>query len=143
MKVSNKMRAFLKEREGLSLKTYKDPKGKLTIGYGHTAGVKVGQTITRQRAEELLVSDIEEKEKLIDGLGLTLTPGQYDALVDFIFNIKWTEFKKSTLLKLIRQNATTADIQAQFRRWVYCEGKVLNGLVTRRNWEALRWAEAD
>lgn len=143
MKVSSKMVAFLKEREGLRLKAYKDSKGILTIGYGHTAGVKTGQTITRQRAEELLISDIEEKEKLIDGLGLTLTPGQFDALVDFVYNVKWAEFKKSTLLKLIRQKAPTADIQAQFRRWIYCEGKVLNGLVTRRNWEALRWAEED
>jgi lysozyme len=143
MKVSDKMIAFLKEREGLSLKAYLDEGKKPTIGYGHTSGVKMGQVITKQQAEDFLSADIREKEKLIDGLGLTLTQGQYDALVDFVYNVKYDEFMKSTLLKLVRQKAPTADIQRQFRRWVYCKGKILPGLVTRRNWEANRWAESD
>jgi lysozyme len=143
MKVSSKMIEFLKEREGLYLKAYLDAGKKPTIGYGHTSGVKMGQIITRQQAESFLADDIRDKEKIVDSLGLTLTQGQYDALVDFVFNVRLTDFMNSTLLKLIRQGAPTADIQRQFRRWVYCNKKVMPGLIIRRNWEAERWAEKD
>lgn len=143
MKVSSKMVVFLKECEGLRLKTYKDTKGKLTIGWGHTSGVKEDQEITAEQAEAFLKSDIETAERQLDGLGLTFTPGQYDALVDFIFNIGFGRFKESTLLKQIRLKAPTSEIQYQFKRWKYSGGVVLPGLVKRRAWEALRWAETN
>ena len=49
--------------------------------------------------------------------------------------------RSSTLLRKIKEGASTEDIQAEFRRWVYANGKKLKGLVKRREWEASRWAE--
>ncbi|MCD8266220.1 MAG: lysozyme, partial [Prevotellaceae bacterium] len=69
------------------------------------------------------------------------TQGQVDALTDFVFNLGIGNLKGSTLLKYITLGKPTADIQKEFERWVYCKGKKLGGLVTRRAWEARRWAE--
>ena len=51
---------FVKKWEGLRLKAYRCPGGILTVGYGHTKGVKPGQTITRQEAERLIRDDLIE-----------------------------------------------------------------------------------
>ena len=64
-----------------------------------------------------------------------------DALVDFAYNLGVGSLRSSTLLRKIKEGASTEDIQAEFRRWVYANGKVLKGLVKRREWEASRWAE--
>ena len=53
MKVSEKGLAIIKKYEGCRLTAYVCPAGKLTIGYGHTKGVKKGQKITQAQAEEL------------------------------------------------------------------------------------------
>ena len=52
----------LKQHEGLRLQAYRCPAGVLTIGWGHTAGVKEGQTITIEDAEYLLSEDINDAE---------------------------------------------------------------------------------
>mgnify|MGYP000322185715 FL=1 len=53
MKVSEKGLAIIKKYEGCRLTAYVCPAGKLTIGYGHTKGVKKGQKITQAQAEQL------------------------------------------------------------------------------------------
>lgn len=80
--------AFVKKWEGLSLKAYTCPGGVLTIGYGHTKGVKFGQTITREQAEKLLRDDlVEHAEALAPYVTCKLTEGQYIALLDLAFNL--------------------------------------------------------
>ena len=75
-------------------------KGTLTIGYGHIEGVKEGDTITKEKANEVLKLDVIEKAKCItDWIGRQkirdadndtnfhlLTQGMYDALLDVAFN---------------------------------------------------------
>ena len=73
---------FVKRWEGLRLKAYRCPGGVLTVGYGHTKGVKPGQTITRQEAEKLIRDDlIEHAEGLAPYVTCKLTEGQYGNLV--------------------------------------------------------------
>lgn len=141
MIASEKLIGKLKEFEGLRLKAYRCPAGVWTIGYGHTRGVKAGQTITKAQAESLLRGDLLPIEKHIDGYKLNLSEGQFDALCDFAYNLGLTALDGSTLLAKIRAKAPTGEIQAQFRKWVYCNGKVLDGLKRRREWEAERWTE--
>ena len=141
MKASNILINKLKEFENLSLTTYKDDAGVLTIGYGHTRGVKPGQRITEKQAESLLKGDLAEAERYVNSLKLNLTQGQFDALVDFAYNVGTGDLAGSTLLAKIRAKAPTAEIQKQFKRWVYAKGKKLGGLVKRRAWEAQRWTE--
>lgn len=134
----------IKYFEGLRLKAYRCSADKLTIGYGHTSGVKEGQTCTKAQAEQWLKSDVAVVERQLNGLRLTLSQHQFDAVLDFVFNMGASKFAQSTLLRKIRQAAPTAQIQAEFRRWVYYTDK--NGVlhksdwqVARREWEAQMW----
>lgn len=141
MRSSNVLINRLKRFEQLRLTAYQDSKGVWTIGYGHTSGVRKGDRISEQRAEELLRADLSTAEKFVGTIKEVDTQGKYDALVDFAFNCGVANLKSSTLLRLIRQGAKTWEIQEQFLRWVNCGGKKLGGLVTRRIWEANRWTE--
>lgn len=141
MKSSNILITKIKEFEGLSLKSYKDSAGVWTIGYGHTRGVKSGQVITEKQAESLLRGDLLGSEKYVNGLGLSFSQGQFDALVDFAYNLGTGSLSRSTLLKKILTKAPTSEIQDEFKRWVYAGGKKLPGLVKRRAWEAQRWVD--
>lgn len=140
MKASDELIEFIKDKEDLRLTAYRCPKGVPTIGWGHTKGVKMGMTISEAKAEEYLRSDVAEAEKDVARLNLPLkTQGQYDAITDFIFNLGLSQTKGSTLFKYIRQGKTQLLIVRQFMAWVYSGGKVLNGLVKRRKWEAERY----
>lgn len=144
LRVSNLLIQKLKEFEGLSLVAYKPTKAERwwTIGYGHSAGdVRQGMRITEKKAEELLRRDLFFVEKFVNGIPKVRTQGQFDALVSFTYNVGVGKLKSSTLLKKIMHDATTAEIQREFMKWVYSGGKKLPGLVKRREWEAKRWAE--
>ena len=139
MRASEECINAIKGFETLELKAYKCPAGVLTIGYGHTRGVKEGQVITEAQADVLLKGDVLLVEKSINDLGLTLTQGQFDALVSFCFNLGRTKLLNSTLFVKILDHAPDDEIATQFRRWVYGGGKKLNGLVKRREWEVQQW----
>ena len=136
MKVSRECLKKIKEFEGFCSKAYKCPAGVWTIGYGHTKGVKVGQLVTEKQAEVLLEGDLLPCEKFVERLGLCSTQYQFDALVDFAFNLGTEALRRSTLLQKIRCGAPKNDIKKEFMRWVHAGGKVLPGLQKRRMWEA-------
>ena len=141
IKLTDKFVKKVAEFEGLRTKAYKCPGGVWTIGYGHTAGVRPGQRCTRLQAEAWLREDLAAAARGVEALGLDLTQGQAEALVDFVFNLGIGALKRSTLLKFIRKGYAAEDIQAEFRRWVYAGGEVQNGLVKRREWEATRYVD--
>jgi lysozyme len=142
MKSSQRLIDYLKKSEGCSLTAYKCPAGVWTIGYGHTNGVKQGDKITPYQAEQFLkedlvkFEDIANKTKHIGG-----SQGRFDAIVDFIYNCGAANWNSSTLKKYIECGKATWEIQEQFLRWVNGGGKKLGGLVSRRIWEAARFAE--
>ena len=129
----------IKEFEGCRLQAYQDAARVWTIGYGHTKGVRRGDRITQEQADEYLREDIEEVERQVLALGLNLTQPQFDALVSFTFNVGIGNFKESTLLRFIREGRSENDIKRQFRSWVYANGRMLPGLVKRREWESIRY----
>lgn len=141
MKASRILIDKVKEFEGLRLRAYRDSGGKPTIGYGHTLGVKMGQRITKEEAEEMLRQDLWVAGRFPNTIKEIDTQGKYDAVVSFIFNLGVGNFKRSTLYRRILHHAPDRLIQAEFRRWVHAGGKVLPGLVKRREWEARRWVE--
>lgn len=132
MTASIKAYDLIKRFEGLRLEAYHCPGGVLTIGYGHTKGVRPDMKITADEAESFLKSDIAEIESQLHTLHLNLTQNQYDALVSFVFNVGFSNFKQSTLLAKIRINLNDDSIMDEFLRWVYAGGKVLLGLQKRR-----------
>lgn len=132
----------LKEFEGLRLKAYRCPGGKLTIGYGHTGrDVREGDRISAYWARELLKGDIAEAERQVKELNIARTEGQLDALTDFVFNLGIGRLKASTLLKVIRNGGSKAQITREWKKWVYTGGKKLRGLELRRDWEVKRFFE--
>lgn len=137
----------IQEFEGLRLTAYKCPAGVWTIGFGHTKGVKMGQTITKAQAESLLRGDLLPCEEYVRGLNLELTQGQFDALVDFCFNLGTGSLGKSTLLQKVKLYCKTKDeslvkrIKEEFTKWVYAGNVIFSGLVKRRDWEAERFFE--
>ena len=131
----------LMEMEGLRLEAYRDAAGVLTIGYGHTRGVREGDRISAYWAKELLREDVEEVEQDVLSLGVARTEGQLDALTSFAFNVGFGRLCRSTLLKTIRRGGSRNQIRRQFKRWVYADGKRLRGLEKRREWEARRFFE--
>lgn len=139
MEASKECIAKIKSCESLKLKSYKCPAGIWTVGYGHTKNVKPEQWITPAKAEELFLEDMKETYRDIESK-LTITrQGQFDALCSFIFNIGADKFYNSTLFKLIKSKANDLLIQKEFKKWCHSNGRVLNGLVKRRNWEAAKW----
>ena len=132
----------IKGFKGLSLETYEDPAGVLTIGYGHTgSNVRRGDRISEYWASELLKDDLAAVERQIETLELKLTQGQADALISFTFNLGFERLKSSTLLKVIRQGGSMRQIKREFMRWTHAGGKRLKGLERRRKWEADRFFE--
>lgn len=141
MKLRNDYIERLKAFEGLKVQAYK-PKGEkntngvLTIGYGHL-GARAGETITESEADALLRLDIARVEAELKSVlppTLSLSDDRYTALVDFVFNCGISNFKRSTLFRLLRYNPNDWRLPNEFMRWVY-SGKVrLQGLVKRRQY---------
>ena len=132
MKTSPKGITLIKEFEGLRLKAYLCPGGVWTIGYGHTAGVKPGMTITEEQAEQFLKEDLIVFEKAVNNQNLSINQNQFDALVSFTYNVGTGNFSSSTLLREVRMNPLDNSIMDEFLRWVYSKGRVLPGLQRRR-----------
>ena len=141
MKASDLLIEKMIEFESLRLTSYKDSVGVWTIGVGHTNGVRQGQTITKEQVMTLLKGDLLPCENFVNSIKEIDTQGKFDALVDFAFNLGIEALRKSTLLKLILAKAEESDIKNQFLRWNKAGGRVLSGLVKRRNWEAMRYSQ--
>ena len=114
--------------EGLRLNSYQDSVGVWTIGYGHTQGVKPGQTITQQQAQAFLQQDLGVAESAVNKLGLTLTDNQFAALVSFTFNLGG-----GNLNKLLSQGLAAAPDRILL--FDHAGGRVLPGLTRRRQAE--------
>jgi lysozyme len=146
-RISKAGRDLIKRHEGLRLDAYVDPVGVWTIGYGHTGpAARKGNTITKDRADNLLTQDVREAEAAVTRLvKMPLSDGQFDALVSFVFNVGAAAFAQSTLLRELNAGRFAA-VPGQLRRWVYgtVSGQkvILPGLVKRRNDEAVLWASA-
>jgi lysozyme len=128
---------LLKQFESCSLKSYRDIDGVLTIGYGHTGvGVNLDLEITPQHADELLLFDVGKFEITVENsITTSITQNQFDACVCLCYNIGQEAFLKSTVLKLINENANIDDIKKAWLEWDEGKGKVIQGLENRRESE--------
>jgi lysozyme len=140
MKPSPACRALACTSEQRRLIAYLCPAGIPTIGWGHTKGVKPGDTCSVQQADIWLSQDLEDAAAAVASLvHVPLTQGQFDALTDFVFNLGAARLKSSTLLQLLNDGRVSAAAD-QFRLWVHAkvngQDVVLPGLVTRRAAEA-------
>jgi len=135
---------LLKKFEGCRLKAYRCPAGILTIGYGHTSAagapeVHDGMTITQDEAESILKNDLVKYEQPVAAMvKVDLEQNQFDVLVDFAYNAGVGALKTSTLLKKVNAGDFDA-VPDELMKWTKGGGKVLPGLVRRRQAEAAWW----
>jgi len=137
MKISLEGLALIKRFEGCRLEAYKCSANVLTIGYGHTGGVKETDTITQEEADELLEKDVLKFEEYVeDNVIVELDQSQFDALVAWTFNLGPGNLRESTMLKKLN-DSDYASVPSEMKRWNKAGGKTLDGLIRRRNAEAL------
>lgn len=124
--------ALTESFEGVRLTAYQDSTGRWTIGYGHTFVVCKGDTCTQEQAEQWLANDIAWAAKYVSSaVSVPLTQGEFDALVDFTFNLGAGSLEHSTLLRLINEGQIAA-AALEFEKWDYAGGKIVAGLLRRR-----------
>jgi lysozyme len=138
----NKGIAIIRKYEGLRLQAYICPSGLATIGFGATfyengTRVQLGDKISRDRADQLLFFQVnlfaDEVRRTVKS---NINDNQLGALVSFCFNVGGAAFAKSTLAKKVNSNPSDSTIRNEFMRWTRGGGKVLPGLVKRREEEA-------
>lgn len=124
--------------EGFRPEAYIPVEGdRLTIGFGSTKGVELGDKITVEEGLRRLREDTEgAAAALLKCVKVPLTQNEYDVYLSFAFNVGEKQFCSSTLVKKL--NAGDYDgACAELKRWVYVKGKKVQGLVNRREAEYL------
>ena len=142
MKISNSGLSLIKQFEGFSSTPYLCQAQIPTIGWGSTYyedGTKVtlkDKPITEERATQLLdfIANKTFSENINKVVKVPLNQNQFDALVSFAYNIGNKNFNWSTLLKKLNLY-DYGGASLEFGRWNLANGKILNGLVLRRQKE--------
>ena len=136
MKTSEEGLALIKKFEGCELEAYQCSAGVWTIGYGHTKDVKESDVWSQDHAEHMLEVELHEYESYINKyVTVNLSQNQFDALVSWVYNLGPANLKASTMLKVLN-SGKYEDVPAQMKRWNKAGGKVLEGLIRRREAEA-------
>lgn len=154
--VSERMKDFLKKKEGLELTPYKDVGGLWTVGYGHLiqkGDVINGQVvddaffrelertngksirITEGEADSLFDNDLSRFETNVQGrVKENITQGQFDALTSFSYNVGNGAFNRSTMLKRLNEGKFE-EVPREWMRWNKVQGRPVRGLTNRRRAE--------
>ena len=133
--------ALLKKSEGFRNKIYRDPAGIPTIGYGHRVlpSESFPDGIDEAQASQLLAQDIGIAEKAVLKLvKVAITQGQFDALVDFVYNLGPNRLAASTLLRDLNIGRYDAAAE-QLLMWDHVGTKEVAGLKARREAEFHLW----
>lgn len=134
---------------GPALKAYLCPAGQWTIGYGHTKGVRPGDTLASKVVADMLLDEdlvtwAAEVEKVLDGT--PTSQHEFDAMVSLAFNIGMAGFNQSTVLRLHKAGDRTGAARA-FALWnkAKVDGRLieLTGLTRRRAAEAAHYLAPD
>src|ERR1039458_4350438 len=132
MEYSKTGEALTERFEDCKLQSYQDSVGVWTIGWGHTKDVKPNMYITQGLADLFLTEDTKSAVNCINQfVTLPINQEEFDALVDFVFNLGCTNFQRSTLLKLLNQGSFKV-AALEFSKWDRAGGKVVAGLLRRR-----------
>jgi len=130
---------LIKEFEGLKLNAYLCSANVPTIGYGNTyylngTKVKLGDTISQEQAEILLLDILKKFEGIVNRkLKVKVNQNQFDALVSHTYNTGGS----NTLFRLINNGANDTEVRTWIEtRYITANGVKLNGLVRRRKAES-------
>lgn len=136
MRYSKQGMALTEQFESCRLVAFKPtPTDPWTIGWGHTKGVEEGQTCSQEQADQWLLDDVGDAENAVNQLVKGgLTQEEFDALVDFVFNVGVDAFANSTMLRLLNEHDIDGAI-GEFDKWDHAGGVEVAGLLRRRQAE--------
>jgi|AntAceMinimDraft_18_1070375.scaffolds.fasta_scaffold01445_6 lysozyme len=117
LKVTNNCINIIKKHEGLRLKAYSLKDNRITIGYGHAEPIKtskyrLGDKISKEEAERLLIQDIKKKERDVkrifkqwqdSGINIKISHNMFDALVSITYNVGTTALRTSEMIQLLKR----------------------------------------
>ena len=132
---------LIETSEGFRAQVYTDVAGFPTIGYGHRLqpGESFPNGVTELEAQAILTADVSDAQQAVSRLvKVALTQGQFDALVDFTFNLGAGRLASSTLLRDLNLSQYDAAGQ-QLLSWDHAGGVVVTGLRARREAEYNLW----
>lgn len=141
MQLSDVGLELIKRSEGFRSATYVDATGNATIGYGHklVPGESFPNGITQAQAEQILAGDVNRAEQaVVSFVKVPLTQGQFDALVDFCYNLGSGKLQSSTLLRNLNAG-DYAGARDQLLLWDHAGPAILPGLKIRREAEFALW----
>jgi len=141
MQIGSAGLSLIKESEGYREHVYKDAAGLPTIGYGHklAEGESFPCGISESDAEKLLVRDVAWAERSVSKyVWVPLNQNQFDALVDFTYNLGAGTLFRSTLLMLLNGGKYEA-VPAELLRYNHFGQTVSPGLTRRREAEVALW----
>ena len=143
MKTSERGLQLIKAYEGIRLKPYRDCVGLYTVGVGHLIGNGTvlpdswNRTFTIEEVNELLVADVRKFELgLARYVNVELSQNQFDAIIDYCFNLGLGTFQRSSVRQAINRRDKTGVIR-NLLRYNKAGGKVVPQLDNRRKAEAL------
>ena len=143
MKTSQRGLDLIKEYEGIRFKPYRDCVGLFTVGVGHLIGDGTvlpdswNRTFSIEEVNELLVADVRKFELgLARYINVELSQNQYDAIIDFCFNLGLGTFQRSSVRQAINRRDKTGVVR-NLLRYNKAGGKVIPQLDNRRKAEAL------
>lgn len=146
MNLSESGKQLIKMYEGCLLEAYRCPAHVWTIGYGNTyhpngTPVKEGDVITKTQADEYFEIIVKKYITTVNELvKAPINANQHAALCSLCYNIGQSNFNKSTVLRLINLNPNDPAIEDAFMMWNEAKGKILTGLVNRRQAEWLLYS---
>lgn len=126
---------FISSFEGCRLTAYRCSAGVLTIGYGHTKGVREGDVCTEDQAKAWLIDDIRETQTLLAHyVNVPVSEGEFVALVSLAFNVGVSALMKSKLLRKLNSGDREGAAE-EFLDFDLANGKRIEGLTRRRKEE--------
>lgn len=132
LRTSERGQALIRQFEGLSLKPYRCPAGKWTIGYGHTGQRAMeGKPITADEAKAILAADLRGFERWVAQMCPVAHQHEFDAMVSLAFNIGNSAFHRSSVRRWHNAGAH-AEAARSFALWCKVKGQTVPGLVRRR-----------
>jgi lysozyme len=121
--------------EGEHNEPYVDPVGVLTSCIGHTSDVQLGRYYSGQECAQKFIDDLRSAEATVKRCTPDAPPASQPALTSFVFNVGSGNYCSSTLAR--KSNAGDhVGACKELYRWVYAGGRVLPGLIKRREAEA-------
>ena len=134
---------IIKKYEGFNERACPDPATgaePYTIGYGSEfypdgSPVLKGQLVSRKKAFEYLLAELDVIDSELDALKLDLDPHMKNALISFIHSVGWEAFLYSSIVDAV-ERGDFAEVIHEFNRWIFDdEHKVIAGLLERRREE--------